>query len=65
MQYMLLIYGEPGRWETLTEEERGEISRRTSPSRRSFRTAALWSPATRCEPTRHGDHRPRPERRRC
>jgi hypothetical protein len=25
MQYMLLIYGEPGRWEKLSEEERNSI----------------------------------------
>ena len=25
MQYMLLIYGEPGRWESAPEEERNEV----------------------------------------
>jgi len=28
MQYMLLVYGEPGRWESASEEERNEVRAR-------------------------------------
>ena len=28
MQYMLLVYGEPGRWESATQEERNEVRAR-------------------------------------